>query len=168
MIYFIFIFLFIVHTEHSFFSLLSSHFLSCLPIYPTSLLTLAPSQFRKGQASHGLDQSLAHKVKSDFSSSPCIKAGQANPAWGTGSQMPAKHQGQVKIPLLGALQTDQIIQLSHTHKQSLWWFHVGSLTICSEYLSSHKLSLAVSVGSPSWTWLSSLYNPPPLLHLFIY
>lgn len=76
--------------------------------------TPSPSPFRKGQGSDGFAHSMAHQVEAGLSSSPCIKVGQGNPAWGTSSQKPAKCQGQVLIWLLGALQTDETTQLPHT------------------------------------------------------
>lgn len=73
-------FSFVLHSSHSFTSLLSSHF---LPF--ASHLSLSPSApplspLRKWQASHGLEQCMASQVEAGPSPSHCIKA------WETSSQ----------------------------------------------------------------------------------
>lgn len=95
-------------------SLLSSHLPP--PRLPSNSFPFTPSlsPFRKGQGSHGFEHSRVYQVEAGLSSSPCIKVGQGNPAWGTGSQKPTKCQGQVLIALLEALQTDETTQLPHT------------------------------------------------------
>lgn len=107
------IFSFIPHTDHVFLSLL----FPALESHPLlSPFTLPPSAFRKEQVFHGLEQIMVHQVEVRPSFSPCIKAGLGNPS--LISQMPAKHQGQVLISLLGALQTDQVTEL-HRHPEGL-------------------------------------------------
>lgn len=66
------------------------------------------SPLRKEQASHGLQQSIAHQFEAGPCFFPCIKAGQGNPTWGIGSQKTAEHQGQVLISLLGTLQKTKL------------------------------------------------------------
>lgn len=65
-----------------------------LPVPPSpypSPSTLPLSPCKEGQASHGHEKSTAHQVEVELSSPPCVKAGQGNPAGGTGSPKATKH-----------------------------------------------------------------------------
>lgn len=123
-------FSFILHTNHSFPSLLFSHSLSPLLIYPSPIYS-SSSSVQKRAGSDGNQQSMLYQVlgpEAGPSSSPCIKTGGGNPAWGTGSQKPAHASGQVLTPVLGAPQTDQATQLPLMHNcRRLMSSHAGSL-----------------------------------------
>lgn len=58
---------------------------------PFPFFSLSP--FRKRQASHRFEQSIAHQVEAGPSSSSFLKARQSNLKWGTNFQKPPKHQG---------------------------------------------------------------------------
>lgn len=84
----------------------------------------------------GLQQSMTHQVEAELRSSPCFKAGRGNTAWGTGPQKPAKYQGQVLTPPLGAPQRDKL-QNCDTHAEGLHRVHGGSPTVGPESMYSH-------------------------------
>ena len=68
-------------------------------------------------------------------------------------------QGQILVPLLQALQTNQAIPLSPICRLQ---FHPGSLVAGPESVSSHKLRAAVSVGSLVMILNSFADITPPL------
>lgn len=99
---------------------------------------------------------MTHQVELGLNSSPYIKVGKGHPLWGTGSQKPDKHQGQVQISLIAVLQTHQSTQSSHACKGPKLVPCKLVLTVCPESMCSHELRSMVSVGSPIMTLIHSL------------
>lgn len=101
---------FILHTDH---------YPPLLPSSPCSVLSVPslspsfffflspfippPSAFRKGQASHGFEQSMAHQVDAGSSSSLCIRARQGNPASLLSLKLQPSSLGMVVLQLSGQL-----------------------------------------------------------------
>lgn len=121
-------------------SLLSSPTVpSHTPSFAFSLPPSTPSsQFRKGtDLPQGLQQSMAYQ-EAGSSSFTCIKAEWGNKAWGRGSQSQLQHQGHVLLPLLGAPQTEQAIQLLHTLREGQGRSHAGCVAVVKESTSSNE------------------------------
>ena len=105
--YLINIFSFILHTNHSFLPLLSC------PGLPSTSFPSTP--FRKGQVSHGLEQSMAHQVEAASGTSPIIKVREGNPVWGLSSQQPAQVPGTGPSPTARS-PTNRYTTVTHMQK----------------------------------------------------
>lgn len=115
---FLLIFSFILHLDHRF-------LLPSPSSPPFCLLPPPPLQalFRKEQVSHGYQQNMSYQVEIGLNFSTCNKAGQGNPALGTGSQKPAKAFETGPAPIARSPKSHNY----HTNAEDLGQFHVGSL-----------------------------------------
>lgn len=115
---------------------------------------------RHSESAHGLEQSITHQVESGPSSSPCIKAGQSNPAWRIGSQRQVSTRDRSWSPCWEPYRETKPHNC-HTHAESLGPSHPGSLIVGSEFMNSSVFRSAVSVDSPYPTMTHTI--PPPFL-----
>lgn len=108
-IYFFILNLFTLHSDHGFPSRFSS---LSFPLPPPALpFTPLPFLFRKTHAFHGYHKTWLYQVAEKLSSSSCFKAEQGNPAWGIGSQKPAKELDSGPAPTVRNPTEDQATQL---------------------------------------------------------
>jgi hypothetical protein len=99
------IYLFILHSNHSFLS--QYYYTQPLPS------TLLPSPLKRGSPHLGYQSTLAHQLTAGQCTSSSLKGRQGNPVRRTGSTGRQQSQGQPTLQLLEDRHEDQAAQLRH-------------------------------------------------------
>ena len=108
----------------------------------------------------GINKARPMKWRQDQAPPPCIKAEQGSPSQGMVPKNKLMYQEQVLVPLLGAPQKTKLHNC-HSDADGLGRSQAGSLAVCPESMSSHKLMPAVSAGFPIMIFTPLAHTIPP-------